>query len=1014
MKNQDQSVFSPELFFELEKTCDQIERELQQGSSPDVEMIVGNATPEIRRVLRQEIGMLLDEYQLQSSDETVNPQGYTLIPTADWASAPKRSDSFESQGVDEVERRDNWETGEPKAGAVFGRFQLHSVVGRGGSGTVWKAYDGNLDRWVALKISHPRSTLDAKRFVREAQAVSQLKHSNIIPVYEAGELNGSCFLVSEFCDGQSLSELMKDGPIETARALEITLAIVNAITHSHQMGIVHRDIKPHNVMMSSAGCPMVTDFGLARNLRLDKTITREGELIGTPGYMAPEQAKGGGIACDERTDIYSIGVVLYQLLAGQLPFSGSFERVIFQVINSVPPDLRSIDKSVPSALAAICAKCLEKSPERRFESAMELGDELRRFVNGKPVATRGIGWGGRYLRWLQREPVVAWLATGCLLLMMMTSIGSTLAAYSLAQAWRSEKQHLSETKKSLADAIEARKKESQARERAESAEDVANKKTLQTELLASASRQEADFLTTLLAPVDIIGVSQMHSGSTKGTHLLSPETIESATVQVNQLVDAPLVQSRVKSMLANAWRSLGQFEQARSLLSEATELLEQSSAYGEEPMLCDRAMNQLYWAYWHHHNEDYVAAETCYRRAIEIHKQSVEESGQSITCLLHLAQAEFGLGALLLRKRLNDQAEPYLLRALKTRRKYLTKGDSLLMATELTYLQCKPNTTFVDIAEVLESLDQDVVKRGLVLYWNIEGLRKKKSYPQAIELYQELVQLIGNSLGTDNSLYVMAIGDFASLQWKAGHYREAFVMIEEAIEKGAAMSQWHPARMRAMNQLGYELHLAHRFDEAKELLSEITQHHSPKLNNSIRLNLDLAWCFYRTGNFEEALARSKPPLENIGNCTAAETAWYCHTHATMLSAVGDKKKAQRFHKQSLETVEKMLRESNLPEHSTWLQRSGIVMRHHGYAKEAEELFRRAIKFATIEYFETHPRVAGIQVMLAENLLRQGRLEEGEILLDQALAVYVDSLPEDDLRIKQLRALLQPLRIGQTD
>ena len=1007
MKNQDQSVFSPELLIELEKTCDLFEQELKQGDSPDVEKVVGNATPELRRVLRQEIGLLLDEYKLQGNDETVNPQGYTLTPS-DLATPRKRSDSFESQSGDEGELNSELEVSEPRAGASFGRFQLHSVVGRGGSGTVWRAYDGNLDRWVALKISHPRSSLDAKRFVREAQAVSQLKHPNIIPVFEAGELSGKCFLVSEFCDGQSLSRLMKDGPIASERAVEIALAIVNAITHSHQMGIVHRDIKPHNVMINFEGCPMVTDFGLARNLRLDQTITREGELIGTPGYMAPEQAKGGGVACDERTDIYSIGVVLYQLLSGRLPFSGSFERVIFQVINSVPPSLRSIDKSIPVELAAICAKCLEKSPERRFQSVVELGDELRRFVAGKPVATRNVSWAGRYLRWLQREPVVAWLTTVCALLLLMTTIGSTWAAYSLANAWRNEKAHLSETKRSLADAIDARKKESLARERAESAETLANKKTQETEMLATASRQEADFLTTLLAPVDIIGVSQMHSGSTKGTHLLSPETIESATVQVNQLVDAPLVQARVKSMLANAWRSLGQFEQAKSLLMEATELLERSSDYGEEPMLCDRAMNQLYWAYWHHHNEDYVAAEECYRRAIEIHQKSVEESGQSITCLLHLAQAEFGLGALLLRKRQNDQAEPYLHRALTTRRKYLTKGDSLLMATELTYLQCKPNTTFVDIAEVLESLDQDVVKRGLVLYWEIEGLRKKKSYPKAVRLYQELVQLISDSLGTENSLYVLAIGDFASLQWRAGNYREAYVMIEEAIEKGGEMSRWHPARMRAMNHFGYELHLAHRFDEAKELLAEITQHRLPKFNNSIRLNLDLAWCLYRTDDYEQALAHSQQPLTNIGNCTAAETAWYCFTHATMLAAVGDKEEAEEFHQRAVETVEKMIQHSKLPEHSTWLQRSGMVMTHHGLDESAEMLFRRSIEFATLEYFETHPRVAGIKCMLAENLIRQGKLSEGEELLEQVLDVYQDSLPADDQRIKLTLGLLERL------
>lgn len=1011
MKENCEPVFSPEQFFELENACDLVEHQLRLGDSPDIEEIVAKASYEIRRVLRQEIDLLLDEYQRLSSNETINPQSCTLSPDP-WDTKRKRVARFESNSIASAKEGNDEQEVKLEHDNVFGRFQLHSVVGRGGSGTVWRAYDANLDRWVALKISHPRSNLDAKRFVREAQAVAQLKHPGIIPVFEAGELEGRCYLVSEFCFGQPLSLLIKQG-VDLERAVEIVLAIIDAVEHSHQMGIVHRDIKPHNVMISTDGVPMVTDFGLARNLQLDQTLTREGELIGTPGYMAPEQAKGGGVPCDERTDIYSIGVVLYQLLAGQLPFTGSFERVIFQVINTVPPFLDSINSEIPNELSAICAKCLEKSPERRYQTATELGEELRRFIEGEPVETRKVGFAGRYVRWLQREPRIAWLATGCGLLLIMTTIGSTWSAYSLGIAWRKEKEHLVETKMLLAEAVEARQQEGQARQNAEIAERLAKEMTTQIRQLARSSRQEADFLTTLLAPVDIIGVNQMHPGGSQGTHLLSAETIEAATVQVNRMMEAPRVQARVKGMLANAWRSLGRFEKAKSLLFESTQLLNSCKNFDEQ-LLGDRGMNQLYWAYWHHHNDELVEAEMHYRQAIELHQQSVDASGQSTTCLLQLAQAEFGLGALFLRQRLNAKAEPLLFRALETRRKYLPEGDSLLMATELAFVQCKPETTEVDLAKLLTTFDQDIVKRGMKLYWVIEKLRRKKAYDDAIVCYEDLISLISTSIGKDNALYVMAIGDFASLQRQAGNYREAFQLIETAIDRSAELSRWHSARMGAMMILESELILAERYQEARELLLEVSKHRLPRWNDSNRLHLDLAWCHFHLGEFELAVDHSRPPLRSIGSCTAAETAWFCHTHATMLAAAGQTSEAETFHQKAIETVEKMVRDEDLPDHSTWLQRCGAVLTYHGRAPQAEELFRRAIEVAKQEYTNNHPRVAGLKVVLAENLLQQKKLlVEAKQLLTEALQIHEVSLPATDKRIDTAKMLLDQVLVANT-
>lgn len=1007
-------LFSPEQYLELEAACDQFECALSDRKFPvdsaevteRIDTIVAKASSGIQLELRQSLTDLLSEHQAVVTSDTQVDRQSTLTPHDFVTRLDRVSDFGSSDGRNKPDGF--WQSpGEHAASGQleFGRLRLHSVVGRGGSGIVWRAYDINLGRWVALKISHPNSVSDSKRFVREAQSVASLKHPNIIPVFDGGELNDRCFLISEFCSGKPLSQMINGQPTPARTAVEILLGVLAGVGHSHQAGIIHRDIKPQNVMMTEEGVPLVTDFGLAKNLVQDQTLTLEGELIGTPAYMAPEQAQGDAQSCDERTDIYSIGVVLFELLCGRVPFSGSFERVVFQVINAPAPNLCSVNLNTPPELAAICAKCLEKSPDRRFQSTDELAQELQRFLDGQPVETRKVSWTGRYLRWLQREPAIAWTASACVALLTIAAFGSSYAACSANLAWQSERAQVVETKRLLAESIQLRKQETEARKRAEQAELVAMQNAELLRKLAVANRKEADFIANVFAPDDLMGVTRVPvRGGESSVFPLA--TIKHATRQAEQLLhDAPIVQARIKGMLGNAWRSRGRFEKAEALLVDASDLFKQHGNANDPLLVNDRAMNHLYWAFLFHHQEDFEDAERHYRQSINLHQLSVEVNVTSVICKLQLAQAEFGLGALFLRQSQNENAKPWIRKALVVRREHLSPDDSLLLATELAYYQCNPDRDLAELQAVLENANADATQQTIKLYWEQVGLRNQKKYDQAISRYSDIVKLLENHIGTNNSIFWMAIGDFASLHWKAGNYVDAFEMASAAINEGRLLAKWHPKRMKAMMLMAFELGLADRYGEAKTLLIEVGEHGMEKWNDSDELHSALAWCHFHDGELDKALKHSRIPLRKIGHCTAAETVWASHTHATMLMAVQRHEEAVVFEKQALSTAEKIVASSSLPRHSTWLRRTAAVLTHHGRHEAAETVLREAIVWAEKEYFWEHPRVAGLKMKLGENLIRQQRPKDALPVLDQALAIQSTSLPKDDARTAKTRRLI---------
>ena len=258
------------------------------------------------------------------------------------------------------------------------RYELEVLVGTGGMSSVYRAHDRLLDRKVALKVLHQQYTDDAEyveRFRHEARAVAALSHPNIVTVIDRGVHDGRQFIVFEYVDGENLKELIRRGPVPVETALELALQVARGLSFAHQQGLIHRDVKPQNVLLNGNGQAKVTDFGIARSLDVQRGMTQTGTVLGTSDYIAPEQAQGQRV--DEHTDIYSMGVVLYELLTGEVPFPGeNFVAVAMRHINEPPPPIRDKRPDVSPHLEAAVQKAMAKDPDDRFATMADFCREL--------------------------------------------------------------------------------------------------------------------------------------------------------------------------------------------------------------------------------------------------------------------------------------------------------------------------------------------------------------------------------------------------------------------------------------------------------------------------------------------------------------------------------------------------------------------------------------------------------------------------------------------------------------
>src|SRR5437667_425809 len=304
--------------------------------------------------------------------------------------------------------------------ADFGDYELLEVIGRGGQGVVYRARQKSLNRTVALKViglGHWATEAHLKRFRREAQAAASLDHSGIVPIYEVGERDGSCYFSMKLVEGGQLDDVAKRESMPIRRAVELIAKVAHTVHYAHEHSILHRDIKPGNILLDQKGEPHLTDFGLARLVETESTVTRTLEVLGTPSYMAPEQAVGNNAAISSATDVYGLGAVLYQLLTGHPPFAGGTTyETIKLLLETELRQPRLWNPKIDRDVSTICLKCLEKDPKRRYSSALALAEDLERWLKHEPIQARRTGIFTRGVKWVRRNPTTGLLAASLIAL----------------------------------------------------------------------------------------------------------------------------------------------------------------------------------------------------------------------------------------------------------------------------------------------------------------------------------------------------------------------------------------------------------------------------------------------------------------------------------------------------------------------------------------------------------------------------------------------------------------------
>lgn len=705
-----------------------------------------------------------------------------------------------------------------------GDFVLLEVIGRGGMGVVYKARQLGINRIVALKMvlaggSADQTTLD--RFRAEAEAAGKLDHPHIVPVYQFGVHQGHPYLAMGLVEGVSLKDRLAEGPLPIREAAELVARIARAIDYAHQRGVVHRDIKPHNILMDERGQPRVTDFGLAKSLVDDSGMTATGQILGTPSFMPPEQARGEADRVTASADIYSLGATLYALLTGRPPFQGaSVSETLLQVVHHEPIPPRRLQPSVSVDLETICLECLHKEPGRRYSSAAALADDLERFLEGRPIKVRPVGWIERTSRWCRRNPVVASLAAATVIALVGGTIASTVFWLRALSEARDALVQRDVALVANAKAAESLEKANRAENAARTAEGVAkneatraNESARQAILAKDNAEQVSKFLVSLFQTSDPLGIrgSGLAKSTEEGAAVTAGELLHRGAERIEgELARQPLVRATLMTEIGAVYRSLGKYDLAEPLLKKGLEVRRQNHA---SPLEISASMYHVAWLL--HDRGRYAEAETLFREAIAI--QAKEPLGRGSSLLM---ATKFNLAWTLMDERKYVEAMSLFREVVEARRKQYGDSDrqTVLAKIGLVSAMLSSGKERDALLYSMKDFGQTDLVRAFWFYNEATRQRKARRFDEAEKSYKEVLKIARAHVPADHPGFALLYGDFAGLLFEKGDYVEAEKRAYESLKIATNSLGNHPKMADPLRDLAS--HVAQRgdFDEASHLL----------------------------------------------------------------------------------------------------------------------------------------------------------------------------------------------------